>query len=397
MATTFPLTTLAAVVSSTGVAAPSYVDILTSLKTSFRLIYGEDAYLEADSQDGQWVAIIAQSIYDCNQAVIAAYNSFSPATAFGEALSNVVKINHMARSIATHSQVNLTVGGQAGTTLQNAVAADAEGNRWLLPSSVVIPPAGTVIVTATAEAAGAVSAPVHTVTQIATPTAGWQSVTNDTAASLGQPVESDGELRARQELSPAINSYTVIGAMAAAIKALPGVTYGTIYENDTNTTDSNGLPAHSVALVVKGGVAADIAQTLFEKKAPGVATYGSTTVNVTDVSGTARPINFSVPTEVPVKVAITLAAGVGYTTAIASAIKAAVVNHINALEIGEDVVVSRIYSPALLQGAVESETYKINVLQAALAPSGTLATTDIVIAFTAKATCQVSDVTITTV
>lgn len=393
----FPLPTLAASITGSGISAPPYADILTSLKTSFKQIYGDDVYLEADSQDGQWVAIIAQAVYDCNQSLVAAYNSFSPATAFGTGLSNVVKINHMARLIATNSQVNLTVGGTVGTTITGGIAGDSDGNRWLLPASVVIPPAGTVIVTATAEALGAVSAPAGTVTRILTPTAGWQTVTNPTPATLGQPVESDGELRTRQELSPAIYSKTVLAGIAAAIKALPGVTYGTIYENDTSAVNADGLPPHSISLVVKGGVAASIAQVLYDKKAPGVATYGSTSVNITDVSGAVRAMNFYIPAEVGIKVAISLQAGAGYTTATAAAIKSAVVNFINALEIGEDVVVSRLYSPALLLGIQASETYKITALQAALAPAGTLATTDIVIAYTAKATCQISDVTITTV
>ena len=392
----FPLPTLAPTITATGITAPTYADILTSLQTSFRQIYGDDAYLDADSQDGQLLAIVALAIYDCGQATIAAYNSFSPQTAFGVGLSNVVKINHLARLVATNSQVNLTVTGQAGTTITNGVAGDAEGNQWLLPTSVVIPPAGTVVVTATASEVGAILAPIGTVIKILTPTAGWQGVTNASAASPGQPIESDAQLRIRQVISPAINANTVLTGLAAAIKALPGVVYGTIYENDTGVVDTNGLPAHSIAAVVQGGVAADVAQTIYDRKAPGVATYGTTTVNITDVSGAVRPINYFVPTEVPIKVAISLYPGDNYTTTIADAIKAAVVAHINALSIGEDLVVLRLMVPAMLSGAQDSETYKIATLTAALHPAGTLATTDLAIAFNEKATCLVAQVTITT-
>ena len=64
---TFPLATLAAAVTSAGIAAPSYSDILTSLQTSFRAIYGADVYLGADTQDGQLLAIVALAIHDANQ------------------------------------------------------------------------------------------------------------------------------------------------------------------------------------------------------------------------------------------------------------------------------------------------------------------------------------------
>lgn len=394
---TYPLANLAAQISETGISAPPYADVLASLQASFKLIYGDDAYLEADSQDGQLLAIFARAIHDCNQAAIAVYNSFSPQTAVGVGLSNVVKINHIQRLTPTKSQVNVTLTGQTGTTITDGVIGDSVGNRWKLPSVVTIPVGGVVIVTAEAEQPGAITAPIGTVNRILTPTAGLQSATNASAATPGQPVESDAELRARQELTPAANSRTVSYSLAANLKALPGVVYGVVYENDTNSTDGNGVPAHSVACVVKGGVAADIAQTIYDRKGQGVGTHGTTTVAVTDVSGASRNINFFIPTEKPIKVAISLQAGDGYTTAIAALIKQSVVDFINGLDIGEDLVVNRLFAPALLLGSQDSETYKITAITAALAPGGTLGTTDVVMSFVEKATAVVADITITLV
>ena len=62
--------------------------------------YGSDAVLTPDSQDGQLLAVFAQAIYDNGQALIAIYNSFSPATAQGAGLSSLVKINGLARDVA---------------------------------------------------------------------------------------------------------------------------------------------------------------------------------------------------------------------------------------------------------------------------------------------------------
>lgn len=398
MTTTFPLPTLAAQVTAQGISAPSYDDILSSLQASFRLIFGDDIYIAPDSQDGQLLAVFAQAVHDCNQTAIKVYNSFSPATAQGEALSSRVKMNHLTRQVATNSQVNLTLVGQAGTTITNGAVGDPNGNKWLLPSVVTIPPGGSIVVTATAEKKGAISAAIGTITSILTPTAGWQTATNAVTATLGSPVETDAALRRRQEIAPAINASSVLQGLAAAINALPGVTYGKVYENDTSTTDANGLPAHSIAAVVRGGVAADIAQVIYSRKGPGVATHGTTTINITDVSGAVRPIKFFVPTEVAIKVNIAVVPGDGYTTAIADEMKAAIAAYINSNEIGEDVVVSRLYGPALLNGRLpESELYKITLLQAALAPSGTFGTADVVISFTEKAVCSVADITITAV
>ena len=397
MATTYPLPTLAPLIDRNGIIAPSFADILASLQASFRIIYGDDAYLEPDSQDGQLLAVFAQALHDSNQATIAAYNSFSPQTALGVGLSNVVKINHMQRLIATKSQVNVTLTGVAGTTIINGIVGDSDGNQWLLPTITTIPPGGSVIVTATAANVGAINAPIGTVTLLLTPTAGWHTATNASTATPGQPIESDAELRARQEITPAINAYTVLTGLAAALKSLSGVTYGTIYENDTGTTDSVGIPAHSIACVVKGGDATEVAQTIYDRKAPGVGTHGTTTVAIADISGAMRDINFFIPTEIAIKVAITLVAGDAYTTAIADEIKAAIVAHINGLDIGEDMITNRLYVPAQLAAAADGKAYKVTVLEAALAPSGTLSSADIVIAFNEKAICVVTDITITAV
>ena len=394
---TYPLATLAPTITSSGITAPTYADVLASLKASAAIIFGSDIYLEADSQDGQMLAIFAQAIYDCGQATISVYNSFRPGGATGAGLSSIVKINHIARLVSTRSQVNVAIGGTVGTTITNGVVGDVDGNRWDLPVSVTIPSAGTITVTATAEIAGSLHAAVGAVTKILTPTAGWQTVTNAAAASPGQPVESDAELRARQEVSPAIYSVTPIAGLAAALNALSGVTYGAIYENDTGSTDANGVPAHTIAVVVKGGVAATIANTIYAKKAPGVGTYGSTTVSVTDASGGARNINFSVPTEKAIKVEVTVHALVNYNTAQTTAIKQAVADFINALAIGEDVLVTRLYAPVLVGTGVDQQTFNLIGVTAALSPSGALSASDVVMAFSEKATCLVADINILTV
>lgn len=389
------LETYAAQVTSTGIIAPSYSDILETLKAQVRQIMGEDVYLEADSMDGQMLGIYAQGLHDCNQTLVAVYNSFSPQTASGAALSNAVKINHMQRAVATNSQVNVQIGGVAGTTITNGKVEDTTGNQWLLPTSVTIPPGGVITVTATAAEVGAITAAVGAVTKIVTPTAGWQTVDNADAASPGQPIESDAELRARQVISPAVNSITVLEGIAAALNSIPGVDYGKLYENDTDDVDDNGLPAHSISAVVRGGDATTIAETLRDRKGPGVSTYGTTTVAVADISGALVDINFYVPTEKPIKVEVELYADDGYTTAITNAQKAAIAAYINALGVGADVVVTRLNVPAMLNGLMpDSTTFRVATVEAALL-AGTLGTTDIPIAFNEKATCVVANITVT--
>ena len=51
-------------VDATGLRYPDYPTVLEYLKNEYRAIYGADTYLEADSQDGQWVSILALSMYE---------------------------------------------------------------------------------------------------------------------------------------------------------------------------------------------------------------------------------------------------------------------------------------------------------------------------------------------
>lgn len=360
---TYPLPRLAAEITETGITAPSQPDILASLTASARAIFGDDIYLEPDSQDGQLLAIFSQAISDANDAVIAAYAHMSPATAVGEGLSSVVKINGVRRATATNSQVSLLLTGDVGAFISNGEARDTLGQIWKLPASVTIPPGGTITVTATAKELGDVFAAANSVNKINTPTAGWISVNNPTAATPGEPVESDAALRQRQAQSVALPGRSIAESIRASLLAVDGVTHARIYENATNSTDANGVSAWSIAAVVAGGAASEVAEAIANTRNPGIAMFGSTTVAVVDNVGVSQDIKFTVPSSVTINCQINLTGLLGYTTAVGDAIKAAIVAHVNALAPGERVYWGRLFKPALLIGLPEASTFEINTLE----------------------------------
>jgi uncharacterized phage protein gp47/JayE len=377
-----------------GIHKPDYEDVRSWLVEQFQGIFGADIYIDPDSQDGQQIAIFASAINDANAMAVQVYNSFSPSSGRGVGLSSNVKINGIARRVASYSTVDLLITGQAGTTITSGAAADAAGNRWLLPASVTIPPDGDIVVTATARDIGAIEAAANTITTIGTPTRGWQSVTNPAAATLGAPVENDAQLRIRQTVSTALPSLTVFEGTIGAVASIPGVVRYRGYENDQSVTDAHGIPAHSISLVVQGGDAAAIASAIAAKKTPGTGTYGSTSVDVTDEYGVNRAIRFYRPTPATIKVALNVTAMTGYTAAIETAIKQAIVDWVNGLQIGEDVEFAEIYVPANLNGDLDRRTYKITALTIAK-NAGTPGSSDLVIAFNEAATAVLADVTIT--
>lgn len=383
-------------IDKNGISAPSFDEILSYLQESYRGIFGADVYLGNDSQDGQFIGIVATAINDSNAAAVASYNARSPSTAVGNGLSSVVKINGLKRLVSSFSTVDVDLVGVAGTEINDGLVADTNGNTWALPPYVLIPPAGTVTVTATALTEGEIIAAAGTVTKIKTPAYGWQSVTNASAAEPGAPVEKDAVLRVRQSKSVSLPSLTILDGIVGAVGDLAGVTQVKAYENDTDTTDGNGLPEHSISLVVLGGDATEIATAIQKKKSPGTYTHGSTSVSVVDSRGIANTIRFYTPTPVATSVAIQLHALTGYTTAIATAIKQAVADYINALPIGQDVTLTRLYLPANLNGSTDSLTFELTSLLIAAKPA-TPGASDVAIAFNARATCALADISVTVV
>ena len=135
-------------------------------------------------------------------------------------------------------------------------------------------------------------------------------------------------------MSVALPSRTVLEGTVGAVASIAGVARYRAYENDTSATDGNGIPSHSISLVVDGGDAMAIASAIAAKKTPGTGTYGTTTEIVTDIYGIAHPIRFFRPTTAPITAALTIKALTGYTTAVGGQIKDAVVAYVNAVAIG---------------------------------------------------------------
>ncbi|BFO03420.1 baseplate J/gp47 family protein [Pseudomonas guariconensis] len=385
----------APVITATGISAPTYAEVLAFLQDQYRSIYGADVYLGSDSQDGQFLGVIALAISDANAATIAAYLSFSPGTGQGAGLSSNVKINGIKRMTASSSQADVVVIGQAGTTIINGVAEDEDGNKWALPASVIIPAGGEVTVTAACSVVGAITASPGQINKIATPTRGWQSVSNPNAASPGAPVETDAALRQRQKTSTALPSLTVLEGTIGAVANVPGVTRYAAVDNDTGATDSNGIPEHSLAIIAEGGDATAIAQAIAAKKGPGGGTYGTTSVTVLNVYDMPITISFFRPTYQAMTVAIALKALPGYTSAIGVSVQEAVSDYINKVPIGGGPSQSVEWADALTaaNSVPGSATFKLTSL--IITGPGGAGAPDVPLAFNQASTCSPADVALT--
>lgn len=353
------LTSIAPIMTDSGIIAPTYYEIVEFIKDRYRAIYGQDIYLENDSQDGQMVGIYARGIADVNAMIVELYSSFSPKTARKDALSRNVAINGIKRANATHSTVDLLITGDAGTVITNGYANGDSGVKWNFPEIVEIPTSNEIVLTAKASEVGAILAMPNTINTIGKPTRGWRSVTNLTASNLGVEVEQDARLRQRQALSVAIPSQSKTDSIKGAIFSLEGVSRCKTYENDSDKTDSLGIPAHHLCVVVSGGDANEIASIMRSKKSMGCGYYGNTQITVMNAFNDPETISLYRPDVVNIGFYLRLESSENYTTEIGQDIKQAVADYVNQLDIGDKITLNKIYVPAGLFGNLDSMSYEI--------------------------------------
>ena len=332
-------------IDAAGLHIPRYQDILADNIQQAKLIYGQDIYLQNDSQDYQLLSALSVKQYDTLQALVLAYNNRSPSTAIGSGLDAVVRINGIARLPATASTATVTLTGKAGTVIRAGFVMDENKVRWALPDTVTIGTGGTIDVLATAAVKGPIVAGAGTINVIATPQAGWTSVTNTAAATPGRAVETDEELRARQAISTANPSQAPTAGIRGGIASVEGVLRSRVYENDTDQTDSNGLPPHSITAIVNGGDDYEIAYQIYLRKCPGGYTNGTTAVTIVDIKDETSVIRFSRPVMTDIFVNVTIKKLPGYTDD--SGIIQALVGFIGSLSIGDDVYISSLIGAAL--------------------------------------------------
>lgn len=382
-------------VTENGIQAPSYAEILEYFQSQARNIFGQDVNIDADTQDGQLIAIFALALSDVNAQAIATYNQFNPNTAVGVGLDSAVKTNGITRHTATNSTVDLVLIGQAGTVITNGVATDDNENRWLLPEQVVIPVSGEITVTATAEEVGAIEASPNTITQIGTPTLGWQSVNNPTQATVGVAVETDAELRQRQTRSTELPSVSLWEGIIGSLLNLPGVIRVSGVKNDEDDPSPEGVPGHTIAMIVDGGEVDEIGETIFLKKGEGVGTYGSVQTTYIDTYGFPNVIKFSRPTIVNAYVTLTITPSTTYISSVADEIKQRIADYINGLSIGESVNIARVLSSAV-KDCTTGVDDRFDVTAITMGEtSGSQTAASIPIEWNEAANCDVDNITVT--
>lgn len=317
----------------------------------------------ASSVLGQIIGILSSKISELWEVSQGVYNGFDPDAAEGENLDEVASITGTIRNPATKSTVTATININNGVTVPAGSIASVDGNpsaRFVTLTDVEnisgIP--ADFDVDMESEETGPIVANAATLTVIETPVSGWNTITNDLDAELGSDIESDADLRLRRDEELRAQGRATFEALRSALLALDGVEEILLFENDTLTTDVNGVPGKAFEAVVLGGATQDIVDKIFEYKPIGIESFGDVSGTATDSQGNTHDIDFSRPDEVDIfiDVDVTIDPDLFPSTGeedIATAVAELCDTNFS---IGDDIIVSQLYAPAFSISGVTDVT-----------------------------------------
>jgi len=291
-------------IDATGITIASLQEIYDFLVAEFKTIYGSDLIIDSNSAAGQRINILAQTIRTFNEALLSIYNGHDPDLAIGKQLENIASLNGIIRQGGTFTQQQITITVDRDLTLQgldnNAndvngtgfTVADNLGQKYILLDTVNLTP-GIHVKTFRAKDMGVITSQVNTITVPITIILGVVGINNTSGAvSIGKSEETDAEFRLRRQLSIANAASGDVDSIQSAILNVTGVTEAAVFNNNTSSTNTKGIPGHSVWVIVEGGANTDIANAINAKLNPACGMKGSIAVNIKKQSGDVEQILF---------------------------------------------------------------------------------------------------------
>jgi hypothetical protein len=301
------------VLDANGLTMMTRDEVLEYFTTQFRKIYGEDINIESNTPDGQWLNICTQAVVDMQDLVTQVYTSFDPDQAVGVILDQRVTINGIQRQQATYTYTNITIVisesvnlyGLDGATVSPDVRDDGEeiytvqdneGNLWFLTSTEIGVPPGEHVFTFRAAVPGEQLTTPNTITVPVTIVLGVDSVNNpEPYLILGENEEKDAALRIRRQRSVSLASQGYLRGLLAALENVSGVTSAFVYENTTSVTDVDGVPGHSIWVIIAGNAdAQDIAQAIYTKRNAGCGMKGDTSYTIEQIDGSPFTVRWDI-------------------------------------------------------------------------------------------------------
>ena len=329
-------------ITAAGLSIQTFDDAFTQLCADVRNALGQQMRAsDPNSVIGIVDGFVARASALVQGAVQGTYLARTLDGANGTDLDRLFQLAGLYRKVATQSRVTLHMANGSGAIVT-------------IPGSALVQIANTTyqfVMGATFGVGASGSADISVLAVATGPTpvdAGqsWQwvsSFTGSTAITITNPdsgvqgvdVEDDAAFKFRFVQSLATAGAGTLASIRTAILAIVAVQEVAAFENDgdgvgiTSPVTIGGIPAHSFTVAVKGTEdPQNVGNAIFAKKPAGIATFGATSVTVTDDQNYTHTINFQEASALEVYVTAHVYGPAGLTAS-ASAIQAAILRYVN--------------------------------------------------------------------
>lgn len=410
-----------------GLMIDTFEELVAEIEAELRADWGASIPLGDGTFDGHVIRIVSERLRLIEELLQVSFSSFDPDANNGAAQRAIGAITGTFEIPAAGSLVTETLCGDDGTVIDegNIVATSSTGKPFVIPTGVTVTleqldawqPSTLYAVRArvtnsgrcyqciTAGESNGVGGPTTTdpdivdntahwvylgdgeaaadvvmvseeqgpivavagdLTEIQTPIAGWNTARNLLDAELGRGTMTDEDFRLLREQEVAQPGTSPPDAIRAAMLQIAGVTNATVFYNNTDETDADGVPPHACEVLVQGGADQDIWDALWQNVPVGIRTVGTEDGFATDAEGEQQPISFSRPEGIEVYAIVTLEKDPS-TYAGDDVIKQAVATWGNSQRTGKNVVASAIASQCFAadeDGVLDVSSVKIGTAPA---------------------------------
>ena len=325
-------------ITAQGFEKKTFNEVLNEMIAEAQNLFGDDIDLRDETFMKQWLVIMAFKESERWDILEDIYNNYSVTQATNISLDYAVKFQGIRRKAAVKSTTPLTLNGDNGIVINSGYIVQTENEiKFETVTSGTIT-GGTVNLEVKALIAGADgNVLANTITEVESPLTGLNSVNNTLDADGGLEQESDESLRIRFLESLARGGGSTTDAIRAAVLTLEAVEDCLIFENETDTT-VNTIPPHAFKPYVLGGTDLYIQTAIYDVKSVGIESNGTLENIFTDNSGNEITIGFTRPTNINVWVEVTVTNDGNYPVDGDTQIELAVIDYVDSLGIGEDVV-----------------------------------------------------------
>jgi len=293
-----------------GFRAKTTRDALEEIESAQKSEISPTIDVSTESPDGQRNGIAARQHASTWEALQLVYDALDPDKAEDAQLVNVCKLSGTVPRGASASQVDcdcvLETGGILTPDVSYAAVTGKPDTLWTPVEPFTAPSAGVYSRRFRCTVLGPTPANAGTLTVIAAGTSGWNAVTNPLDAKQGRSADTNETLRARREEElAAAGSGSVPGIRADMLRlededGVRVIESCRVFENETDDYNADGLPPHSVEVVLVDDPIQDndfLAQAVWEAADGGITKYGNTSGTATDENGKTHAVRFSRPVD----------------------------------------------------------------------------------------------------